>query len=597
VVEVSGKVSVTKVAPAPDARLVSLSDGRTIAVPRFASITRGDLVWGDSRAFGVELQNGRTSILPAFRRFHRLRLGSMAIRLNVKDIESTREFEEYRRLAAFHYRSAEGFGRRTPIIAVIGDRIVGFAEITTGFLMSKPRTKMLDAPYADAFLQWDGWGSAQMRSLTSAVARISRLVVHPEFRGVGIGTVLVKDLLDYAHHRFQANGLSPIFVEITADMLKYVPFAERAGMHYIGDTEGNLHRVAKDLRYLFANKDKTFSPRITATARGIMSAQRTYATSAAAISRGENGAPRALTIDELTGELDLLNGKVSPEQYQQFHGVLRLPKPTYLAGLTADSRRFLRRRLQEVPPPARRGAGDRASLRLTGPIVVADLTIQYRAKVPSSPRTLAVQEAFGIAPGPAEVTVVRSLSASIEPGTITLITGASGSGKTTLLRALAGEALIGGTATGTRSIPSDAVVGWLEPIDSGAPLVDAIAPANDVAYALHALNLAGLSEAHLFLRPYSALSSGQRYRASLAALIASAANVWVGDEFLSSLDPLTSAVVARQIARHVRKLGIALVVAAPHVDHFVGALEPDTTITLSSGWAHRVEYREARRDA
>ena len=33
-------------------------------------------------------------------------------------------------------------------------------------------------------------------------------------------------------------------------MLKFVPFAERAGMTYVGETEGNLKRVAKDMRYL-----------------------------------------------------------------------------------------------------------------------------------------------------------------------------------------------------------------------------------------------------------------------------------------------------------------------------------------------------------
>jgi len=55
---------------------------------------------------------------------------------------------------------------------------------------------------------------------------------------------LVKHAAEFARQRWQVAGFLPYFLEISADMLKYVPFAEKAGMLFIGETEGNLRRVA-----------------------------------------------------------------------------------------------------------------------------------------------------------------------------------------------------------------------------------------------------------------------------------------------------------------------------------------------------------------
>ncbi len=107
------------------------------------------------------------------------------------------------------------------------------------------------------------------------------------------------------------------------------------------------------------------------------------------------------------------------------------------------------------------------------------------------------------------------------------------------------------------------------------------------------LGLAGLSEARLYLRPFSQLSAGQQYRAMLAALMWSGANVWIADEFMSALDPLSAAAVASKIAKVVRAQRIALVVAAPHSHLFLEDLRPDMVIRLSVTGGHRIE-RPAR---
>src|SRR5262249_1175968 len=53
---------------------------------------------------------------------------------------------------------------------------------------------------------------------------------------------------------WQISGLKPLFLEISADMLKFVPFAQKAGMTFIGETEGNLGRAARDMAYLLRLK-------------------------------------------------------------------------------------------------------------------------------------------------------------------------------------------------------------------------------------------------------------------------------------------------------------------------------------------------------
>jgi len=57
-------------------------------------------------------------------------------------------------------------------------------------------------------------------------ARISRVVVHPKYRTIGLGAKLVKETL--------AKAGTP-YVEMPAVMAKYNPFAEKAGMRKIAE--------------------------------------------------------------------------------------------------------------------------------------------------------------------------------------------------------------------------------------------------------------------------------------------------------------------------------------------------------------------------
>jgi hypothetical protein len=60
-----------------------------------------------------------------------------------------------------------------------------------------------------------------MKELNGKLSNISRIVVHPKYRTIGLGSKLIKDTLGFSGTKY---------VEMTAVMAKYNPFAEKAGM-------------------------------------------------------------------------------------------------------------------------------------------------------------------------------------------------------------------------------------------------------------------------------------------------------------------------------------------------------------------------------
>jgi len=65
-----------------------------------------------------------------------------------------------------------------------------------------------------------------MKKLNERLSVISRVVVHPKYRTIGLGSKLVHDTLSLAGTEY---------VEMSAVMAKYNPFAEKAGMKKIAE--------------------------------------------------------------------------------------------------------------------------------------------------------------------------------------------------------------------------------------------------------------------------------------------------------------------------------------------------------------------------
>ena len=159
----------------------------------------------------------------------------------------------------------------------------------------------------------------------------------------------------------------------------------------------------------------------------------------------------------------------------------------------------------------------------------------------------------------------RKLSFTVKAGEALHITGANGTGKTTLMRTLAGL-----TTPYAGEVQREGELGLLDErpaLDLDQPLgkalgfwarIDACA---DPSGAFSALGLRGLLEV-----PVRYLSTGQRKRAGLAALLSRNVPIWLLDEPLSGLDVAAIETVTRLIELHVQEDGIALIASHQRLD-------------------------------
>lgn len=162
----------------------------------------------------------------------------------------------------------------------------------------------------------------------------------------------------------------------------------------------------------------------------------------------------------------------------------------------------------------------------------------------------------------------EGLSFALAPGAAALVSGPNGVGKSSLIRVAAGLLVpVRGVVEGepTRALMAEAPA--LDPRPLAQALLfwarlDASAdPRGRVARALDATALAPLADV-----PVRLLSTGQRRRAALARVVASAAPVWLLDEPANGLDTASVATLTALIAAHRAGGGAALVATHLPID-------------------------------
>ncbi len=92
-------------------------------------------------------------------------------------------------------------------------------------------------PEADPEELWARAEEQALKECNTRAARIARVVVHPDYRGEGLGYSLVNGALDWvAVRRIPEVRRTKAVVETVAMMARYNPFFERAGFRYLWDT-------------------------------------------------------------------------------------------------------------------------------------------------------------------------------------------------------------------------------------------------------------------------------------------------------------------------------------------------------------------------
>jgi ABC-type ATPase with predicted acetyltransferase domain len=584
-------------------KTIRLQDGKVLSLQRSACVTTGETVEVDGEEISVLCGNGHATLSPAYSVRDHIQIGSLKIELVIKEITDQDEMDAYQALTAYHYRDRPLFGRTARLVVrcfhPVYPKIIGYIELSTPFYVNKSRTAVLDRPFANGFMKWDRWDKDTARRAINSVVRIARCVVYPEFRGVGLGQKLIRHGKEFARSHWQVGSLKPYFIEISADMLRYVPFAEKAGLHFIGETQGNLSRVATDLEYLLRNRERVKSRLIVKEeSLGIVDQQ---------VARMDRAtkliATNGWSAEELVQKLRRVRHTASLKDLSLLGSILSLPKPTYMGGLSQEADHFIQEALQKLKLESPTYCYRPSVRPLSKPIFVKGLSMAYSSKVRRSRSTAAVELAFGISPDAIEHPLIKNLSFALEPGQIAMVVGPSGSGKTTLLDHLHGAAL---KHVPEIKMPRNCRAGVFEKIRSKRPLIDAI-NGHDVHSALQLLGLVALSDAFVYLKRFDELSAGQQYRAMLAKLLSADCNLWLADEFCVNLDPVSANCVASRLASLAREFKVILIVATPHPDVIAGALMPDLVIRLSTAWDREVmpgrdflrylgpsEYRVAR---
>jgi len=145
--------------------------------------------------------------------------------------EGTRQ--DYEKLAGFHYRNAHSILHQKIFALKRGDETAGVIVYSSPAIATFGRRKALGRKQT-------------IQEINRDLTRISRVIVHPKYRTIGLGVKLVADTLPLA---------GKPYVETIAVMAKYNPFFEKAGMTRIVESVPNreLVGVVEKLRGLGFN--------------------------------------------------------------------------------------------------------------------------------------------------------------------------------------------------------------------------------------------------------------------------------------------------------------------------------------------------------
>lgn len=561
------------------------SNGRILKVPLSVCVGKGDSILLNSRNAWIQCKNGLCQFLPSYSWKEKIKLGSIVINSVIKEITSEEEFSLYKLLTEHHYRGKQLYGRTARLIVRSQDpltpRILGFIELATPFYMNKARTSVFDINFKMNGIKWNNWNQTSMKKNIHVFVRIARIVIYPEYRGIGLGQLMIKHAARYAKLKWQVSGYKPLFIEISADMLKYIPVAEQAGMTFVGETEGNLTRIGRDMKYLINRfaKDKEGLNEFEGSF-GICDIQASRMTKSLSIMKDNK-----ISKTELLKRLSSIKEKSTLSDYSLFHKVLSYPKPHYMLGLNYRTKKFIQKRATMLSIKNGKVSPILNVKPIHDSIIINKLDISFSSKVRITRSTQIVQRAFEIFPEELNHVVIKNFDLEVLPGEIVLIIGPSGSGKTSLLNAI--EKYKKPTFKNSLKLPKNAKIGSFEEIKTSKPLIEIFCN-KDVNYVLYLLSLAGISEPYLYLKQFKYLSAGQKYRAMLAYLLSKDSNIWLADEFCANLDQVTANVVSHNIQKIARKAKATVIAAAPHSNYFIESLKPDKVIILSTALDYRI---------
>lgn len=543
----------------------------------------------DQNKVSVWVKNERhlLEIGEAWSKEFQLNIANITTNLKFKEIETTEELRLYEELRKFHYRGGGGIGRTVPIICKSDQwdlpSVLGFIELSSSMIANTARKQFFDFPYDEpGGPSWKSWDRATTKVFSNIICRISRFVIHPEIRGLGIAKFFTAAARDYAASRWHFGGFRPRFLEITADMLRYYKFVDPA-FAFMGETEGNEHRLAKDMTYLIRKAGTGLGAKgMPQGGGGIMTLQRAYAKTLLKYLEEKKQSLHDV-INTLRHDAALLD----QDMWEELHRLNRKPKPSFISGLTPIASAYVetRRNFLHGAPARKLPVGPVRTVMFEGVEVCAT------AKMAQTSDARMLQDAFGFVGSDLKSTVVQGLDLKLNSGELTLICGASGSGKSILLDALTflldqgvGEfhasSLASLSVSGT--VNYGLRVGMLPDLPNGSMPIELRGKSSLEDFVRIAAKC-GLAEPQMFVRPVQSLSSGQRYRLQIALAFLRRPQILFIDNFCEPLDRYTAIAVSKGVRQLARELNIGVLAATAAYDRILSLGYVDQTVLLRRG--------------
>ncbi|MCD4830780.1 MAG: hypothetical protein K8R02_03105 [Anaerohalosphaeraceae bacterium] len=176
--------------------------------------------------------------------------------------------------------------------------------------------------------------------------------------------------------------------------------------------------------------------------------------------------------------------------------------------------------------------------------------------------------------------ITHKMQVELCSGDICYLTGPSGGGKSVLLRELY-EAVDDDDKIMLNSISLVSDFACVDCIDG------------DCLSVLKTLSRAGLSDVFCVLNSPATLSEGQKYRYRLAKALASGKRFIFADEFCSSLDRVTAAVVAHNVRKFAKNNDVVFVLASAH-DDLLSDLLPEVIVVKHLAGQAEIVYKNPK---
>ena len=133
--------------------------------------------------------------------------------------------QDYYKLEKFHYRNGKFAGHYKTFRMLHNDELIGVICYSYPPLALKGRNTYTD--------RYKNSTSEIAKLINKELKIVSRVVIHPKYRGVGLATKLLKETMPLTNQKY---------IELLAVMSKFNPFAEKSGMVKVEYEESNKYK-------------------------------------------------------------------------------------------------------------------------------------------------------------------------------------------------------------------------------------------------------------------------------------------------------------------------------------------------------------------